>query len=299
MRTFPIRVALLTALLAGTGSALIAQAWDAASQARSWAKQDKDDSFTFYDPNAKALYTWMRDGGVLGSVPLAKLDETPDRWVMDPRNTAWVAHGLTVTQYDRSGRSIVNFRLPAEVGDACWDAKGFVFSYRAPEPYLEKRDFKGALLWSFGAKPAKADGPAPQYRRTVVMDDAGKILMADGNALNLSILDGETGRKVAETNLRLASGQPAPALEGAVSERGPLALWSGHGVVFAAIRAVQIPAQLRETMQGLALARLDLVQSRVEFLPTGLDETHTLIGVLDSDAVFVNPRGGLLLVKVK
>ncbi len=279
--------------------AVNAQSWDAASQGRGWAKQDKDDSFTFYDPATRSLRTWMRDGGLMGTLPLTRLDDPPDRWTMDPRNNAWVAHGTTMTQFDRGGRSIVSIKLPAEVGDVCWDAKGFVLSYRAMEPYLEKRDFKGALLWSFGAKPAKGDGPAPQNRRPIAIDDAGKVVMADGHSLNLSILDGETGRKVTETNLLLAGGQPAPALEGSAVDRGPMAIWPGKGVVFAAIKAAQIPSQLREAIQGLALVRLDLVQSRLEFLPTGLDESHYLIGVLDSEAVLVSPNGGLMLVKVK
>ena len=164
---------------------------------------------------------------------------------------------------------------------------------------VEKRDFKGTLLWSFGAKPSKGDGPAPQNRRPVVLDDSGNVLMADSNALNLALLDGNSGRKLGETSLLLGPGQPAPALEGYAAERGPLAIWPGKGVVFAAVKAAQVPASLRAALQGLALARLDLAQSRLEFLPTGLDESHILVGVLDSDAVFVNPRGGLMLVRIR
>jgi hypothetical protein len=278
---------------------LNAQSWDAASQARSWAKQDKDDSFTFYDPATKMLHTWMREGGLIGSLPAAKLDDPPERWVMDPRNNAWITHGASVTQVDRTGHNILNLKLPAEVGDVCWDAKGFVLSYRTVEPYLEKRDFKGAQLWAFGSKPAKSDGPPPQNRRPIVMDDSGNVLMADGNSINLSILDGNTGRKISETNLLLAGGQPAPALEGSATERGPLAIWAGKGVIFAAVKAAQVPAPLRATLQGLVLARLDIAQSRLEFLPTGLDESHVLVGVLDSDAIFVNPKGGLMVVRIK
>lgn len=299
MRNRRIRLYLLSAMLGLSVPALRAQSWDAATQARSWAKQDKDDSFTFFDPNSRMLHTWMRDGGVIGSVPAGKSDELPERWVMDPRNNAWIARGTTVTQIDKTGHVILNLKVPAEVGDVCWDAKGFVLSFKAPEPYLEKRDFKGALLWSFGAKPTKGDGPMPQNRRPIILDDSGNLLMADGNALNLAILDGNSGKKLGETNLLLGPGQPAPALEGYVVDRGPLAIWPGKGVVFAAVRAVQIPAQLRATLQGLALARIDFAQSRLEFLPTGLDESHILVGVLDSDAIFVNPRGGLMLVKVK
>jgi len=299
VRNRRIRLYLLSAILGLSVPALRAQSWDAATQARSWAKQDKDDSFTFFDASSRMLHTWMRDGGVLGSVPVGKLDELPERWVVDPRNNAWVARGTTVTQIDKTGHVILNLKLPAEVGDVCWDPKGFVLSFKTAEPYLEKRDYKGALLWSFGAKPSRGDGPAPQNRRPVIQDDSGNVLMADGNALNLAILDGNSGRKLGETSLLLGPGQPAPALEGYVADRGPLAIWPGKGVVFAAVRAAQVPAQLRGTLQGLALARLDVAQSRLEFLPTGLDESHLLVGVLDADAVFVNPRGGLMLVKIK
>jgi hypothetical protein len=47
------------------------------------------------------------------------------------------------------------------------------------------------------------------------------------------------------------------------------------------------------------LARLDLVKKQVEFLPTGLDEAHQLIGVLGSNAVFVSPKGGLMQVQIR
>ena len=299
MRHSCIRVSLLSALIGMTMPVLQAQAWDAASQARSWAKQDKDDSFTFFDPGARTLHTWMRDGGVLASVPTGKIDDSLDRWVMDPRGQAWVTHGTTLTLLDKTGRIVDNLKLPAEVGDLCWDAKGFMLSYRAFEPYLEKRDFKGALLWSFGAKPAKGDGPAPRNRRPIVMDASGHVLLADGNSLNLSVLDSESGKKLSETNLTLPGGQPAPALEGSAVERGSLALWPGKGIVFAAVKATQVPEALRESMQGLVLGRIDYAQSKLEFLPTGLDEAHTLVGVLEADAIFVSPRGGLMLVRIK
>ena len=168
---------MLSALIGLSGPTLCAQSWDAATQARSWAKQDKDDSFTFFDAGSRMLHTWLREGGVLGSVPVGKSDEAPERWLLDPRNNAWVARGTTITQIDKTGHVILNLKLPAEVGDVCWDPKGFVLSYKAPEPYLEKRDFKGGLLWSFGAKPSRGEGPAPLNRRPIVLDDAGNVLM--------------------------------------------------------------------------------------------------------------------------
>lgn len=299
MRSLPIRASILGALLSFIPATGLAQEWDAAARATGWAKQDKDDSFTFYDARERLLHSWTRDGGVLHSVSLAKLGAEPDRWVMDPRGYAWVAHGTTLTLLDRTGRVVDNLRIPAEVGDICWDARGFVISYRSSEPYLEMRDFKdGDVLWSFGAKPSRGDEPPLAIRRPVITDDGGKVLMADGASLNLSLLDGGSGRKLSETNLTLGETR-APALEGLTADRGPLAPWTGKGVVFAALKAGQVPSAHRGPFQGLVLARLDLAKSTVEFLPTGLDETHLLIGILDTNAVFVNPRGGLMLVQVR
>ncbi|WP_257310883.1 hypothetical protein [Geothrix fuzhouensis] len=299
MRSFPIYASILGALLCLAPATGSAQGWDAATKAASWAKQDKDDSFTFYDAPGRALHTWVRDGGLLGTLPLGKLDGEPDRWVIDPRNAAWVAHGTTLTHLDRTGRSLGSERLPAPVGDICWDAVGMILSYRTPEPYLEKRDFRNAeVIWSFGAKPTRKEGSTPQNRRPLTLDDSGNILMADGNALNLSILDANTGHKIGETAL-LFQGAPPPSLEGDTLSRGPLAVWVGKGVILAALKASQIPAVQRGTFQGLVLARLDLPHNGLEFLPTGLDDSHILVGILDSDAVFVNPKGGLMLVKIK
>lgn len=299
VRTGFIRTSLLSTLMGFSSLTLCAQSWEAASQARSWAKQDKDDSFTFYDPAAKVVHTWMRDGGTLASVSLAKLEEMPERWLVDPRNNVWVAHGPVITQFDKTGRSLVKVKLPAEVGDVAWDPQGFIISFRTREPYLERRDFKGELVWAFGAKPPKQDGFPLSNRRPILIDDAKNILMADGNSLNLSIIDGATGKKVQETNFRLGEGKAAPLLEGSAVDRLPIALWVGKAVVFAALTANQVPAANRGDLKGLVLARLDLAQGNLEFLPTGLDADFLLIGVLDAEAVFVNPKGGLMLVKVK
>jgi hypothetical protein len=241
----------------------------------------------------------MRDGGLTGSLPVGILEDLPVRWVLDPRNNAWIAHGGLVSQLDRNGRIITKFKTPAEVGDLCWDAKGFVLSYRTATPYLEKRDYKGALLWSSGAKPSRGEGPAPLQRRPIVQQDSGNVLMADGKTLNLIILDGETGKTLSQTNFHLTSGEPAPFLEGPATDRGPLVLWPGKDVVFAAVNAAQVPAAYRSGLQGLILVRLDLAFSLLEFLPTGLDESYFPVGVLESDAIFVNPKGGLTQVRVR
>lgn len=298
MKTSTFRVALLSACL-GLCPALVAQSWDAATQATGWARQDKDDSFTFYDEPSSSLHVWSRDGGLQRSTLLGKLPVAPEKWVIDPHNKPWVISGRTLVQLGSDGKVVKTTKLPAEVSDVGWDVKGILLSYRAPEPYLEKRDFNGSVIWSFGGKPPSDAGPAPLNQRPVLVDDAGNVLMASGASLNVVVLNGATGRKVTETTFRLPDGSPAPPLEGTGVARGPMVLWPGKEVVFAVVKAAQVPAQLRASIQGLALARLDLTQMRAEFLPTGLNESHFLIGVLDSNAVFVSPKGGLVLVKVQ
>lgn len=301
MRTDRFRVALLSALL-GLGSLhLTAQVWDASTQATGWAHQDKDESFTFFDEGSATLHTWSRDGGLQRSTPLGKLPMAPEKWVVDPHNHPWVVYKQTLVEVGPNGKILKSFKLPAEVADVGWDIKGIVLSYRAPTPFLEKRDYKGSVVWTHGVKPPSPDEdtPPPVHRRPILVDDAGNILMASGTSLNLQILSGTTGQKVSEVRFSATEGEPPPALEGTADARGPMALWPGKEVVFATVRASQVPSRYREAMQGLALARLDLKQLRLEFLATGLNESHQLVGILDSDAVFTSPRGGLVLVKIR
>lgn len=296
------RLLLILTVLVSVGWAIPgrAQGWDAASLARGWAHQDKDGSFTFYDEFSAALQTWARDGGLQLSTPLGQMPVVPEKWVIDPHNNHWVISGVTLIQVSHTGEILHTSTLPAEVADICWDTWGFVLSYRTPEPYLEKRDFKnGALLWSFGSKPVSGGGSPDANTRPVVMDDEGNVLMADGNSLALSVIQGATGRKVSEASFHLSNGGPAPNLEGPAVDRGPLVYWGGNGVVFAVVKAAQVPAGLKGASKGAVLARLELATGQVDFLPTGLSDAHTLIGIYDSSAVFARPEGGLELLKIK
>ena len=298
MRSYPKRILILSAMALAT-LILPAQGWDAATQAQGWARQDKDDTFTFYDPPTKALHNWIQGGGDMVVIPLNRLDGRPSRWVLTPRNTAWVVTGTTLTLIDSNGRIVRDTSLPAEVASLCWDTKGFVLSYKTQEPYLEKRRYTdGDVVWTFGAKPGNKESLAVRNLHPILMDDLGHVLMASGTDLNLSILDGDTGKKLAESNLKLGDG-PAPALAGGLVDRGPIRLWSGHALAFASLRADDLPPATRRDLQGQVLAKIDLVKSTVEILPTGLPMDHKLVGILEGNAVFVNPKGGLLLVAVQ
>ena len=298
MRLHPRRTLILS-LLAMAALVLPAQGWDGATQAQGWARQDKDDSFTFYDPGAKVLHTWMRDGGEINSIPMDRLDHPPARWIIGPRSNAWVVSGPLLTQVGPDGRIGKTYKLPAEVGSVCWDTKGFILSYMTQEPYLEKRRYSdGDLVWTFGAKPSNKEAFALRNLHPLLMDDLDHILMGNGTDLNLSIIGADSGKKEGETTLRLGQDPLPPFANGAV-DRGPLCLWSGKNVAFAALRAEDLVPAVRGTYQGQVLARIDLTSSTVEFLPTGLSQDNLLVGVLNGNAVFVNPKGGLLLVAVK
>ncbi len=300
VRPFHLRRLLLVLLFSLGSQALPAQSWDALSLALGWAHQDKDDSFTFYDEFSAALQTWTLEGGLVHSTPLGQMPVVPEKWIIDPLNNHWVIAGTRLIQVGPKGTILRTSTLPAEVADVGWDLKGFIISYLTPQPYLEKRDyFTGTLVWSYGTRQGQGDAKENLNRRPILVDEKDQVLLAEGSSLSLTILNGATGKKVAETHFRLPDGSLAPSLEGAASDRGPMALWPGHDVVFATVPATQVPARLRPTGTGLVLARLDLNKSSVEFLPIGLDESHLLIGMLDTDAVFVKPKGGLQLVKVR
>ncbi len=298
MRFSPTRVLSLCVLLA-SALTLRGQDWDGATKAQGWARQDKDDSFTFYDPGTKVLHTWMRDGGELRAVPLGKLESAPGKWIIDPRGNAWVVSGTTLTLVEPTGRLARSLRLPAEVGSVCWDTKGFILSYRARSPYLEKRRYQdGDVLWTYGTKPNEKDGATGQNLHPLLMDDLDHILLGNGRDLNLVQIGAEDGKRTGEA-VFMVNGSPGLTFNGAPIDRGPLCLWSGKNVAFAALRATDLPEAVRGDLQDQVLARIDLSSSNVTFLPTGLTSQFLLVGVLDGQAVFVNPKGGLMLVPVK
>jgi len=45
--------------------------------------------------------------------------------------------------------------------------------------------------------------------------------------------------------------------------------------------------------KDMVLARFDLAKGSLDWIPTPLAEGHELVGLLDHEAVFLNPEGGL------
>ena len=75
-----------------------------------------------------------------------------------------------------------------------------------------------------------------------------------------------------------------------------MAWWLNKNTAVCAVPATQLPAL---KLTGLLLAIENLTDTTVTFFPTGLSEQHTFIGLLESDAVFIAPSGGLVFVPVK
>lgn len=267
--------------------------------AAGWAKLDKDGSCTFYDSASKSLDTWSKDFGITGSLNLSKLDVPPEKWVLDPFGNAWVVSGATLYQVAKNGKLGTTVKLPGEVADLGWDTKGFFLLYRGAETYLEKRDYtKASLLWSTGRKPKPSEEGSPSAMggadRLVVAED-GNALVAGGSSLSLASFDGNKGTALGQTVFSM-NNAPAPSLVLGGRERGALGWWLGKSVVMAAVPASQVP---KEKKAGMLLARLDLAGGSLEFLPTGVTEDHKLLGVLEAEAVFMKPTGGLVFVPIR
>lgn len=274
------------------------QSHDPMLSAVGWAHADKDGSCTFFDAASRTLATWMKDLGHTGSLDISKLEATPEKWVLDPYGNAWIVSGPTLYRVDKNGKLGATLKLPGDVADLAWDTRGFILLYRGQETYLEKRDYnRGSLIWSAGKKPKGAEEGAPGAPLTqrMTISEDGNVLVASNGNLTLQSIDGAKGNPLGELRFNVAGGgAPRLVLDG--KDRGALAWWLGHGVLFAAVPATQIPS---EKKSGLLLARMDLGAGTVEFLPTGVSEDHKLLGILESEALLEKPGGGLVLVSVR
>lgn len=281
-------------LVALTALPAAAQEFAPAISATGWARVDTDGSCTFFDSGGKRLVTWTKDGGIQGQVDLSRLEGQPEAWVIDSYGNAWVVVGANLFQVDRKGKVGSRVKLPAPVADVAWDPRGLVITYRTPEPYLEKREYKnGSLLWSWGTRPAGTGAPVTLFRAAV--SNSNEVLVTRGASLAVDILDLQTGKP--SRSLAFAfKGMTAPELELANGERGPVVWWAGKGVAFGAVAGSQAPYA---KMNGLLLARIDPSTQLLEFLPTGLTEDHAFIGVAEDEAVFLKPKGGLVFVPVR
>lgn len=302
MRHSPFR-ALLPLVACAIALPAAAQSFDAPTQARGWAHQDRDFSFTFYDPATRSLTTWDKGFGVMNTLSLAKLDASPSMWLMDRYNNAWVISGDMLYFVTKDGKVDRKEKLPAAVADVAWDSQfGFVLCYKTATPYLEMRDMKdGGVSWSHGQKPKKGDGVSNSLYRVCMKTLPGgdsQVFFTDGASLDMTVLSGKNGDPVARTAFKL-NGQPSPAMDYGKSDPGPFCPFVGKEAIYAAVDSTTLPAGAAPGLSGLLLAKLDLATSAMLFEPTGLTPDNRFIGVVDGQAVFIKPAGGLTYVAIQ
>lgn len=281
-------------LLVLTGAVVQAQSqpWNPIQHASGWSRVDRDGSCTFYNPQTQTLQTWMKDGGVIGSLDLSKAGLVPEKWVLDSQGNAWLISKTTLLQVDKTGKPGRRETLPLEVGDLAWDAKGFSLCYQSREPFVEKRDYKnGQVLWSFGTKPQKGDA-SPRVLHRIAVSEDNHVVLGSGASLVLQTLDGLRGKLLGQTVFAVGEAA-APDLALGTSDRPPMHWWLGHGMAFMGVPGTQVPSA---KIQGLVLVRLNLSGGTLDFFPTGVTEDHTLIGATETEAILQAPKGGLVFI---
>lgn len=274
----------------------MAQAWDAPTLAKGWARQDITGALTFLD--GRTLRTWTRDGSLSGALSLGQVDFLPEFWVMDPWDNAWVIGANYLANVDKAGKVLRRETLPGYVADVAWDSAGFYLTYKTESLYVEKRDFKkGDVIWSSGSKPRKGDAPGPRLFRLAVTH-TGQVLATLGADLNLNTLNASNGKVMGQTYL--AWGNAAlPALQAMAPDRQPLIWWERGGQALAALPASQLAPAMRGALTGLILARLDLSNGTLDLLPTGQEEGTLLLGASDTEVTLQKPGGGLVFLPLK
>lgn len=272
----------------------MAQPFDPVKKASGWARVDKDGSIAFYDAATKKIYSWMKDGGIVGEVDVSKLPQAPEKWVLDFAFNAWVVSGKNLTYVDKAGKNFT-VPLPYEVGDLAWDVNGFYLSYKTPEPFVEMRGYdSGSVVWYIRNRAMK-DEPAPvALHRIAINEEKGLFIASMGN-LQMDQVDAGNGRLRGATAFTYAGGL-APTLTLGKQERGAMAWWLNRNMAVHAIPASQLP-NLKQT--GMLLAVENLGASTLDFLATGLSEQHSFLGLIESEAVFMAPGGGLVFVTLK
>ncbi len=271
------------------------QAWDPVKKATGWARVDKDGSIAFYDSASRKIYSWMRDGGIIGEVDVSKLEQPPEKWVVGFNSNAWVVSGRNLYHVLKNG-TVFATKLPYEVGDLAWDTDNFYISYKCQEPYIEMRGYdSGSVIWYLNKKKTPKEEAAPQVLHRILVNENDSLLCGSRDSLQLETVNVTNGRSMGQTALTFG-GAPAPTLTIQGTERGPMAWWLNKNTVVSVVPASQVPS-LRKV--GLLLAVENLAKATVEFQVTGLSEQHNFIGMIESEAIFIAPGGGLVNIPVR
>jgi hypothetical protein len=181
--------------------------------------------------------------------------------------------------------------------------EGILILYRTLKPCLEKRDLRtGSVLWSYGDRSQLKDTAAqpllvPLNRMALGTD--GTVYLAEGASLAFTVLDPVKGPKdPGQTFFTCHDALPGRAALGRVG-RGPMLSWAGKDVIFSVFAPSQVKACGAPESTGLMLARFDLLSGALEWIPTPLAEGHQLVGLLDHEAVFLAPGGGLAYTPIR
>ncbi|HJV49219.1 MAG TPA: hypothetical protein VJ549_08100 [Geothrix sp.] len=221
----------------------------------------------------------------------------PERWVVDTYGRTWMVGEGHLVVLGKEGKSELHLTLPAAVEDLGAGRDGVFILYRTPKPYLEKRHLRtGAVLWTYGDKDQLKEAATqsmlvPMNRMTLGADET--LYLAEGASLAFTVLDPTKGPShPGQTFFTYRETLPPRASLGRLG-RGPILSWVGKDVIFGVFTPNQVKACGAPTSEGLILARFDLANSTLEWLPTALTEGHLLLGLLENEAVFLAPQGGL------
>jgi len=230
-------------------------------------------------------------------------DAVPERWVIDSYSRTWMVCDGRLVILNKNGQIETASALPAPVEDIGVGREGILILYRTLKPCLEKRDLRtGAVLWSYGDRSQLRDAAAqpllvPLNRMALGTD--GTVYLAEGASLALTVLDPLKGPKdPGQTFFTCHEALPGRAALGRVG-RGPMLSWAGKDVIFSVFTPAQVKACGAPESKGLMLARFDLLSGTLEWIPTPLAEGHRLVGLLDHEAVFLAPGGGLAYAPIR
>jgi len=230
-------------------------------------------------------------------------EAVPERWVIDSYSRTWMVCDGRLVILTKDGQLETASALPAPVQDMAVGREGILILYRTPKPCLEKRDLRtGAVLWSYGDRSQLKDAATqpllvPLNRMALGMD--GTVYLAEGPSLAFTVLDPAKGPKEpGQTFFTCHDALPGRAALGRVG-RGPMLSWAGRDVIFCVFQPSQVRSCGAPESTGLMLARFDLLNGALEWIPTTLAEGHQLVGLLDREAVFLAPGGGLAYAPIR
>lgn len=230
-------------------------------------------------------------------------EAVPERWALDSYNRVWMTCEDRLIVLGKQGKPESTYPLPAPVEDLAVGHDGIFLLYRTLKPYLEKRDLKtGALIWSFGDRNQTKEAAAqpllvPLNHMALGVD--GSIYIAEGASLAFTVLDPIKGPKEpGQIFFTCRDAMPARAVLGRMG-RGPLLPWVGKDVIFGVFSPNQVKSCGAPESQGLLLARFDLAKGTMAWIPTALTEGHRLVGLLDTEAIFLAPHGGLAYAPIR